>query len=58
MSGFGRLRARLGRALMAIGKCGELRRQGPVGVWRDGEVFRHSENSEEAPPGPSFGSWF
>jgi hypothetical protein len=55
MTGLGRLRAGLVRARMVIGKCGELRRQGPVGVWRDGEVFRRGE---EAPPGPSFGSWF
>ncbi len=50
MSGLARLRARLGRARMAVGKCGELR-------WTrcDGPVFRRPE---EAPPGPSFGSWF
>ncbi|MEU5157617.1 hypothetical protein [Glycomyces sp. NPDC021274] len=55
MTGFGRLRARLGRARMSIGRCGELRGHGPVGAWRDGEVFRRGG---EAPPGPSFGSWF
>ncbi|MDA1362825.1 hypothetical protein O1R50_24625 [Glycomyces luteolus] len=55
MTGFGRLRARWGRARMAIGKCGELRRHGPVGVWSGGAVFRRGE---QAPPGPSFGSWF
>jgi hypothetical protein len=55
MSGLGRLRARFGRARMAIGKCGELRRTGSVRAWRDGQVF-HGPN--EAPKGPSFGSWF
>ncbi len=55
MTGFARLRARWGRARMGIGRCGELRRRGPVGVWRDGGVFRRSE---EAPQGSSFGSWF
>jgi hypothetical protein len=49
MSGLARLRARLGRARMAVGKCGELRR-----TRRDDLIFRRPE---EAPPGPSFGSW-
>ena len=55
MTGLGRLRAGLGRARMAIGKCGELRRPGPVRAWRDGRVF-HSP--DETAKGPSFGSWF
>lgn len=55
MTGLGRLRARWGRARTAIGRCGRPRRHGPTGVRRDGELFRRSE---EAPPGPSFGSWF
>lgn len=53
MSGLGRLRVRLGRARMSIGKCGELRRSGPV---REGPVFRRP--AEEVSKGPSFGSWF
>lgn len=56
MSGLGRLRARLGRVRMALGKCGELRAHGPVRAWRDGEVF--AGRTEEARGGPSFGSWF
>ncbi|MEV3939221.1 hypothetical protein AB0K52_24985 [Glycomyces sp. NPDC049804] len=53
MSGFGALRARWGRARMAMGKCGELRRR--ERSRRDGPVF---VRPEEAPPGPGFGSWF
>jgi hypothetical protein len=56
MIGAGKLRARLGRARMALGKCGELRRRGPVRAWRDGEVF--GGRPEEAREGPGFGSWF
>lgn len=50
MKGLKRFRAAVDRARMSLGGCRELRR-----VREDFEPFRRAE---EAPPGPSFGSWF
>jgi hypothetical protein len=49
VKGLQRLRARLDRARMSLGGCRELRRVR--------EEFSPFRQSDDAPPGPGFGSW-
>jgi hypothetical protein len=49
VKGLQRLRSAVDRARMSLGGCRELRRAR--------EEFSPFRRSEEAPPGPGFGSW-